>query len=1646
MLLRKTKLHAIWLILALMVSMMPIFGQVASNTNTGVSYADIPSAVVAAGSGHTVVIFAGTHNTNIFITLKTNLSLIGWPWLQSADNTSAILDGNGFTSVSNYGITISNSAGIRVEGLSVRLFTNGIYVGTNSSNITIVHNNIYSNGPVSSNTHNGGIYLYGGNIVSNFVLTNRIWRTLGMGICIWGADNSLFEGNFTYWNSSGGIGNPNWSHNSDSNIFRNNLVCSNFATGFRGWGSSRCNLFISNAVISNNGKGFDTPSMLYNTYVSNYVSSNVDHGFGASWSAYSNMYMYNDVVYNNNGFFIDGMYGSDRSNYIVSNRIILNRSEAVNIAYADYNWVIGNQIISNANRGVIIQSSTNGTTVSNVVMNNIIFANTNEGVYLVHDAVTACIIASNFISDNSYGIRIGDSDTNLVVGNIVCSNRSEGIYLYPGNPASTNWTVTNCIMNTVVSNYVFAHTAAAMGRGILVNDDRADSNFIASNIVYGNRIGLQVTEAEYQTIVFNSITNNTSYNLYSSGTFDGNRGVGLVAYNNIFGAAGTNAAVSGGWAATNLQTNYFGTMQSSAIATGISGNPSGFAFYAPYRLGPIGIFQADTTSFAPPVITNAATNASGEIIIEWQAVGGATGYRIYRETGAAGYNVTSPYSNVSAAVTSIIDTAVAVDTPYSYYVTAYDAAVPLENESWFSAPATVTVYNRVAASNMNTGAIYYTLNTAVTNAANGHTVVMFAGTNLTENIMIIDKTNFSLIGYPWLQSGDNTSAIIDGSGIPGSYNYGITVSNSINIRIAGLTLRNFTSGVYLWDFVSNCVIMSNNVYSNGIGYANDAAGGIHLYATNVISNAIVYNRTWGNRVGIILSNGSSNAFIGNFSYSNQRYGIGCPYYNGPVRRENRFENNTICSNGSTGLSLGGYFTSNTIVSNAVYNNNGTGMYLDANRFGHVVSNDVYRNTSRGIHMNGGGTMDYNLYYLNRVFENTDYGFYFEAEVADNNIVVSNMIWSNLNGVRIYRADRITVASNWICSNRDHGVLVFGTNMDGTRSNLIFNNTVFDNSDYGIYLYENGANDTHIASNIVFGNSIHGIRIFQADTNKVYGNSVFSNLQGGIYIDDHAVMNNIESNYVFGHANTTYAGIGVVHENADTNTVSSNLIFNNAFGLRISSPDGCTFTYNLISNNTYAALYSDGNYDGTAGPGEFSYNNIFSPHPITNIRINANWASGHIRSNYWGTINAGEISNRIRDFSAPTNFFCPFLLSPVGIFQTDKTPTAVPAGVTASDGLLSRIVVDWGDVGGATRYRVYRSETIDAWTNFSAPFIETTVSILTDASAALGYNYYYYVTALDNAAPITNESWFSVSSGVGYINSNFSVAASITNPAPNTWIATNRFMYAGLFTTNSMLYFSTNSSTFLALTTTNTLGNWWTNLALPFGAGLITNLFTLKISNTNIADAWTLTITNYFDDSAPAGGISNIVSNQAVSNMVTLCGTNDDPESGIASVTVSITNTSGFSAIVSASIGAGVFSAAWNSTNASTISNGQYHVYATIVNSSGLTHTTASTPIMLSNLWPAGSLATVYAENNPYRGSGDIIFKDLTTNMTIAIHTVSGKLIARLAMDPGNITGQMAWNVMTTDGKYVSPGVYLCLIKSQAGTKVLRIMITRRRES
>ncbi|MBI4976896.1 MAG: right-handed parallel beta-helix repeat-containing protein [Spirochaetes bacterium] len=1576
-------------------------GIVASNMTTGLFYDTVQTAVDSASDGETVTVFAGTYGEQVYVTNKTGVVIAGYPWLTNADNTQVVFDGSGIGAPLSSAFTLSSVSGVVIRGITARLYTNGITFRDNASNCIIEANNLYSNGYGMPGSYHGGILVMSNSAYSNAFLSNYVWRNNG-GIINSNSSSNVFYANTVAGNTGNGIGSPTYQ------------------------GSWRLfNEFVNNVIVSNGGNGISLAAYYHNTtIVSNVIASN-----------------------NGRGIYCDGF----RDSIIASNIVLRN----------------------NGGGGGIFQGGAVNWT------NTVAF--------------------NSFISNSTYGFGLFSTKIthSWIVSNTVSGNSTYGLWITNGSNV-----------------------------------------FVANNTVDGSPYGIYVNDTTNNQITRNTVTNCSATGIYfgGMGMVSGPNWVGgYIAYNNIFSNT-TNVRVADAVNIANIAlSNYWGAIDVPSIAPKMAESlAQATNFYAPYRLGMIGVDQADIDPLSPPVITNVTTNAATNILVQWQAVGGAAGYRIYRSSDAESWtNFNSAYAGLGT-VTSYTDTNVIVGTRYYYYLTSIDNAVPLSNESWFSEPSNarfmpsyyaeftnpapdsalfpavysfagnygpltgtavyfsangtvfgmpstnsgvwstnvdVTPYvgmtNRfyavasniatglaetniqtnfiapLIASNMSNGTRYISVAQAVNDASNGQAVAVFAGT-ARENISIAGKTDFTLIGWPWVTNADNTGARIDGMNLSGYNNMGIEITNSTGVRIEGLTVCNFTNGIFMSRDISNCIIINNDINNNGnVDTTNYWRGGLVFFTNTTVSNFIISNTMWSNRLGIVFLGGPKNTFIGNRIYWNKTHGAGYPDWNRPMS-DSYFEGNVFCSNASAGFNGWGAQYRCVFVSNKFFSNGGVGITIpswDNNTFS---MNEILSNAGNGVELSWGTGSNMFVY---NVIDYNNSGVYFSGDYGTSDIsnyFLSNSIsYNRNNGVDIRHADWNFIRYNDIASNASRGIYIQAITNGITFSNEIFGNNIHGNTNEGVYLVYDKVVATSIMSNVISGN-LHGIRIHEGDSNIIFGNVVCSNRQEGIYFlpsSNNVSYNTIESNIIFGHTGGANGrGILISGDRADTNTIVSNVIFGNRIGIHISEAEGQTVMLNTITNNSQYGLYSDGTYDGNRGAGLVAFNN-FTGNPKI-MRVNSGWYSTNIRSNYFGTINAGAISNSIEN-CAGTNFYAPYLLRPVDIYSADITPPATrPAVTNVSTGLNGKVGVLWTDTG-ASGYRVYRSEHIDVWTNMYACVADVTAAGYTDIMVLPGTNYYYYVTAYDAAS---NETWFSDASGfAGNINPGFWLT--MTNTIPLTWINTSNYTYRGMYglSANTMPYYSTNGIDFQMITTTNTAGGWWLSATLPFGSGStnVTNVFYVMISNN--ADRLTNLVTNYFDGSAPVAALTNIADGALITNTFAFWGTVYEPESGILNVSVRISNAAGYTTNVPAVISNGsTYYAVWDSFPSS-ITNGAYFAYVHSGNTVGLTAETGSLRFFVSNQRASDDAESAYVFNNPYTGIGDIVFKDLPTNTVLSIYTVSGKLVRKLEMPAGDNAGMITWSVTDMNGRLASPGVYICYVSSPAGIRIMKLIIKRRKQ-
>lgn len=70
--------------------------------------------------------------------------------------------------------------------------------------------------------------------------------------------------------------------------------------------------------------------------------------------------------------------------------------------------------------------------------------------------------------------------------------------------------------------------------------------------------------------------------------------------------------------------------------------------------------------------------------------------------------------------------------------------------------------------------------------------------------------------------------------------------------------------------------------------------------------------------------------------------------------------------------------------------------------------------------------------------------------------------------------------------------------------------------------------------------------------------------------------------------------------------------------------------------------------------------------------------------------------------------------------------------------------------------------------------------------------------------------------------------------------------------------------------------------------------------------------------------------------------------------------------------------------------------------------------------------------NPFMpGTGNTMkFTNLPSNSTVKVYTLSGKLVNKLAES----SGEAAWNGNNSDGKSISPGLYIYVVTDEEGNK------------
>ena len=161
----------------------------------------------------------------------------------------------------------------------------------------------------------------------------------------------------------------------------------------------------------------------------------------------------------------------------------------------------------------------------------------------------------------------------------------------------------------------------------------------------------------------------------------------------------------------------------------------------------------------------------------------------------------------------------------------------------------------------------------------------------------------------------------------------------------------------------------------------------------------------------------------------------------------------------------------------------------------VAYNKVYNNGKHGIIFSLGCTL--NRIHHNEVYGNAENGIMLDRG-SNVNQIADNLVYNNRDGIAIFQSEQNFIQGNTLRGN-ERGVRINATFDQGdifdglSNENVVLGNTIEDNSQYGVYLYER-ADKNVIEGNTITGSGASGVYI-KTGGNTIKGNAIRVNDNG-----------------------------------------------------------------------------------------------------------------------------------------------------------------------------------------------------------------------------------------------------------------------------------------------------------------------------------------------------------------------------------------------------------------------------------------------------------------------------------------------------------------------------------------------------------------------
>ena len=847
-----------------------------------------------------------------------------------------------------------------------------------------------------------------------------------------------------------------------------------------------------------------------------------------------------------------------------------------------------NLICFNAVNGVLI------TTSGNLVEDDTITLNGNDGVKITGTGVTDNLVVANQIGTDATGTK---PEGNLANGVEIAAgalfNTIGGTAAGAGNIISSNGTTTALGDGVLITgagtttNLVEGNHIGTDPTGTLALPNAANGVEIASG-ANGNTVG--GTTAAAANVIANNAVNGvlitTSSNLVAGNTIVLNSNDGV-----LITTTGTTANL--------VEGNFIGT---DSTGTKVEGNKAnGVEIATAANTNTVG----GTTAAAANLIANNTVNGV-LITTNGNLVAGNT----ILSNGTNGVDLRAGAStNTLGGTAAGAGNTIALNGNDGVLITAAGTTANLVEGNFIGTDSTGTKVEGnkangveiATAANTNTvgGTTAGAGNLIANNAVNG-VLVTTNGNLVAGNTILSNGTN----GVE-LAAGASTNTI-GGTAAGAGNTIALNGNDGVLITAAG-TAANLVEGNFIGTDSTGTTIEGNK--ANGVEIATAAntntVGGTTAAAGNLIAN---------NTVNGVLITTSSNLVAGNTILSNGTNGveIAAGASTNTLGGTAAGAGNTIALNGNDGVLITAAGTAANLVQGNFIGTDSTGTKVEGNK-----ANGVEIATAANTNTVGGTT------------------------AAAGNLIANDTV----NGVLITTSSNL-VAGNTIVLNSNDGVLITAA---GTTANLVQGNFIGTDST-GTKVEGNKANGVEIATaantntvggtaahaaNLIANNTLNGVLI-TSSSNLVAGNTIVLNSNDGVLITAAGTTANlVEGNFIGTDSTGTKVegnkanGVEIATA-ANTNTVggtaaaAANLIANNTLnGVLITSSSNLVAGNTILSNGTNGVEIAAGASTNTIGGTAAGAGNTIALNGNDGVLISATSATANlVEGNFIGTDSTG----------------------------------------------------------------------------------------------------------------------------------------------------------------------------------------------------------------------------------------------------------------------------------------------------------------------------------------------------------------------------------------------------------------------------------------